>query len=68
MSSVQVGIRIPPRLYERLVIHAAKVGLSKSEVIITALAQYLDCAEDVPLVQRVAEIERRIEILETQSS
>jgi len=64
MSSVSVGVRIPSNLYERLLAHASKVHASKSEVVISALANYLGCTEDVPLSQKVANLEKRIVELE----
>ena len=66
MSSVSVGVRIPSNLYEKLQAHTSKVDVSKSEVIITALAQYLGSTEDIPLSQRVAEIESKLAVLEAK--
>ena len=66
MQSFQVGVRVPPRLHEKLASHAKKADTSKSEIILCALAQYLGCAEDIPLPQRVAKIEKRLAVLETQ--
>ncbi len=66
MSSIQVGVRVPPHLHERLASHAESANTSKSEVIVSALAHYLGCTEDVPLSQRVAEIERRLGLLEAE--
>ena len=64
MSSVSVGVRIPSNLYEKLLAHTSKVDVSKSEVIISALAQYLGCTEDIPLSQRVADLEAKVEELQ----
>lgn len=64
MSSVSVGVRIPSNLYERLLAHASKVHVSKSEVVISALAHYLGCTEDVPLSQKVADLESKVEELQ----
>lgn len=66
MSSVSVGVRIPSNLYEKLLNHANKVHVSKSEVIISALAQYLQSTEDMPLTQRVAEVEKKLAVLESK--
>jgi metal-responsive CopG/Arc/MetJ family transcriptional regulator len=65
MSSVSVGVRIPSNLYEKLLAHASKVHASKSEVVITALANYLGCTEDVPLSARLADLEAKVEKLQT---
>ncbi len=64
MSSVSVGVRIPSNLYEKLINHVHKINTSKSEVIISALAKYLDVTEDVPLSIKVANLEKRIVLLE----
>ena len=66
MSSVSVGVRIPSNLYEKLLAHTSRVNASKSEVIISALAHYLESTEDIPLSQRVAEVERKLALLETK--
>ena len=68
MSSVSVGVRIPSNLYEKLINHAHKIDTSKSEVIISALAKYLNATEDVPLSVRVANLEKRIVALETKAT
>ena len=68
MSSFQVGVRVPPKLHEKLASHAEKADTTKSEIILCALAQYLGCAEDVPLSQRVARVEKRLAALETKVS
>ena len=64
MSSVSVGVRIPSNLYEKLINHAHKINTSKSEVIISALAKYLDATEDIPLSVKVVDLEKRIVLLE----
>ena len=66
MPSIQVGVRVPPQLHDKLASHAEKADASKSEVILCALAQYLGCAEDVPLSQRVAKVEKRLAALEAE--
>ncbi len=64
MSSVSVGVRVPSNLYDKLLAHTSKVHASKSEVIISALAQYLESTEDIPLSKRVAELETKVEELQ----
>ena len=64
MSSVSVGVRIPSNLYEKLMAHANKVHVSKSEVVISALAHYLKSTEDIPLSERVANLEAKVEELQ----
>ena len=58
MSSVSVGVRIPSNLYQKLINHAHKIHTSKSEVIISALASYLNSVEEIPLSIKVADLEK----------
>ena len=64
MSSVSVGVRIPSNFYEKLMAHVNKVHVSKSEVVIGALAHYLESTEDLPLSERVADLEAKVEELQ----
>ena len=66
MGKPQIAIRMPPSLLEKLNSYVEKIGTSKTEVVVSAIAKYLDCSEDVPLSQRVAEIERRMTTLENK--
>ena len=56
----QVGVRVPDLLHEKLAEHAAAMKVSKSEVVLSALAQYLDSASDVPMAVRMAAVEKRL--------
>ncbi len=60
----QVGVRVPDLLHEKLAEHAAALNVSKSEVVLSALAQYLDSASDVPMAVRMAMLENRVSELE----
>jgi predicted DNA-binding protein len=64
MSTVQLGIRIPSSLNQRLTAFVAQTGMSKTEVVTSALASYMGCAEDVPLNERVASLEAKVMVLE----
>ena len=57
---------MPPNLMEKLNSYVEKTGTSKTDVVVSAYAQYLGCAESVPLSQRVAEVERRLAALEAE--
>ncbi|MEQ8539389.1 MAG: hypothetical protein RIB93_18295 [Coleofasciculus sp. D1-CHI-01] len=41
MNSVQLGIRIPTHLNQRLTDYIERTGLSKTEIVINALASYM---------------------------
>jgi predicted DNA-binding protein len=43
MNTVQLGIRIPSSLNQRLTVFIAQTGMSKTEVVVSALASYLGC-------------------------
>ncbi len=64
MGKPQIAIRIPPPLLAELNQYVERVGTSKTDVIVSAIAAYLGCAETVPLSQRMAELERKVAELE----
>ena len=64
MSKPQIAIRIPPDLLAELNKYVKQVGTSKTDVVVSAIAQYLGCAKSVPLSQRMAELEKRMNQLE----
>ena len=64
MSKSQIAVRIPSSLLEKLNNYVERSGVSKTEVVVGALAQYLGYAEDVPLNQRMAKLEERVAQLE----
>jgi metal-responsive CopG/Arc/MetJ family transcriptional regulator len=65
MGKPQIAVRIPPPLLAELNQYVERVGTSKTDVIISAIAAYLDCAETVPLSQRVSELELQMKKLRT---
>ncbi|AFZ61266.1 hypothetical protein Anacy_5983 (plasmid) [Anabaena cylindrica PCC 7122] len=66
MSKPQIAIRMPPSLLQKLNNYVELTGTSKTDVVVSAIAQYLGCADNVPLNQRVGEMERRLRELETK--
>jgi predicted DNA-binding protein len=64
MSKPQIAIRMPPSLLQELNNYVELTGTSKTDVVVSAIAQYLGCADNVPLNQRVGELERRMSELE----
>ena len=66
MSTIQMGIRVPLLLHEKLQERAQQENVSKTAVVLSALARYLDSLEDAPLSVRIAELERRVASLEAE--
>lgn len=66
MGKPQIAVRIPPPLLAELNQYVERIGTSKTDVIVSAIAAYLGCAETVPLSQRMAELERKVAELEAQ--
>ncbi len=64
MNTVQLGVRIPSNLNERLTSFISETGMSKTELVINALASYLGCAEEITLTERMASIEAKVAMLE----
>ena len=64
MNTSQLGVRIPSHLNEQLMRYVAQSGTSKTEIVISALASYLGCTEDIPMAKRVMSLEGRLERLE----
>ncbi len=61
MGKPQITVRLSPSLLTELNHYVEKTGTSKTDVVVSAIAQYLGCAENVPLNQRVAELEAKVE-------
>ncbi len=64
MAKSQIAVRIPPSLLAELNQYVEYTGTSKTNVVVSAIAQYLGCAETVPLNQRVTELETRMAMIE----
>jgi hypothetical protein len=65
MSKPQIAIRLSPSLLQELNNYVELTGTSKTDVVVSAISQYIGCADNVPLNQRVAELERRVRELES---
>ena len=65
MGKPQIAVRIPPPLLAELNQSVERVGTSKTDVIVSAIAAYLGCAETVPLSQTVRELELQMKELRT---
>jgi hypothetical protein len=64
MSKSQLGVRIPNTLLNKLNSYTQETGTSKTEVVVSAIAEYLGYADSVPLSQRMRELEKRVAALE----
>lgn len=60
MSIPQFSIRIPPELEQQINNYAKENRITKTRVMIDALAYYLGCVDDVPLSRKVVELEKRV--------
>jgi hypothetical protein len=66
MKSAHISVRIPPKLHEELRVYVEQNGLSKTEVVVSALAEYLQCQSEVSLSQKIVNFEKRLAQLETK--
>ena len=67
MSKPQLAVRIPPELLKELNSYIEKTHTSKTDVVVSVIAQYLGCPENVPLTQRMAELELKVAELESKA-
>ena len=67
MIKPQITIRLSPSLLSELNQYVESTGTSKTEVVVSALAQYLGCADQISINQRMDEVERRLTLIEAQS-
>lgn len=66
MSKPQIAIRLSPSLLEELNNRVELTGRSKTDVVVSAISQYLGCADNVPLNQRMGELEKRLREIESK--
>lgn len=67
MGKPHLAVRIPPSLLAELNNYVELAGVSKTDVVVSAIATYLGCADNVPITQRMAEVERRLAVLEAET-
>ena len=63
----QIAVRIPRNLFNKLKRYVQQTGISQTDAIVSALAYHLDSVEDVPMIQRLLELEKRVSVLESKS-
>ena len=61
-----MSIRMPYSLMTQLNDYAQYSGLSKTEIVVRAIASYLKSQQDNSLERRIAVVEKRITDLETK--
>ena len=66
MGKRQIAVRLPDSLLERLDNYVKEKKTSKTDVVIGALAQYLDSPENFPLGERMTNLEKRLTQVEAQ--
>ncbi len=64
MSKPQIAVRIPPSLLEKLDSYVERLGVSRTDVVVSAIATYLGSSSKIPLSQRVTELEAKVEQLQ----
>jgi hypothetical protein len=64
MESRRLSIRVPDPLLTRLESYLAQQGLTVTEGVLAAIASYVGDSENLPLVERVSRIEKRLAKLE----
>lgn len=63
----QIAVRVPRSLFSKLKRYVQQTGISQTDVIVSALAKHLDSVEDLPMIQRILELEKRVDSLESKS-
>jgi len=64
MGKPQLIVRVPPSLLNDLNGYVETTGISKTDVVVSAIAQYIGSTENLPLTHRMAEIELKVSELE----
>ena len=64
MIKPQITIRLEPSLLSELNQYVESTGSSKTEVVVSALAQYLGCVDQISINQRITELEKKVAKLE----
>ena len=64
MGKPQLVVRVPPSLLDDLNGYVEATGMSKTDVVVSVIVQYLGSSENVPLTQRMAKLELKVLNLE----
>ncbi|MTJ29046.1 DNA-binding domain-containing protein [Aphanizomenon sp. UHCC 0183] len=66
MGKPQIAIRLSPSLLQELNNYVELTGTSKTDVVVSAISQYIGCTDNMPLNQRMGELEKRLRELESK--
>jgi hypothetical protein len=66
MEKPQIAVRIPPGLLDQLNSYIEKRGTTKTDVVVSAIAQYIGCTDALPLMKRITNLEKRFAELEAK--
>ena len=66
MGKPQITVRLSPSLLVELNHYIERTGTSKTDVVVSAIAQYLGCSDSKPVIQRLAELEKRMSAVEAK--
>ena len=58
MGKPQIAIRLSPSLLQELNNYVELTGTSKTDVVVSAISQYIGCTDNMPLNQRMGELEK----------
>ena len=64
MGKPQITVRISPALLNSLNQCVESTGTLKTDVVISEISQYLGCADQVSINQRIADLENKVTKLE----
>lgn len=62
----QIAVRIPFPLMRKLKDYINQTKMSQTEVVVSALAEYLEDKDSTPIIHRILLLEKRVEALETR--
>lgn len=65
-KKAQISVRVPLYILRKLNNHIGKTGMSQTDIVVSALDNYLNSASEIPLIQRIVTLEDRVAVLEAK--
>ncbi|WP_242045312.1 DUF6009 family protein [Anabaena catenula] len=65
-KKAQIAVRVPLYILRKLNNHIEKTGMSQTDIVVNALANYLNSASEIPIIQRIVTLEERVTMLEAK--